>query len=84
MLCVTHLAQVAAFADQQVVVEKAEPRAGRGPWPRPLPVDGDARVRELSRMLAGVEESDHARRHAAELLASAHAAAGRPMTGTDA
>jgi len=37
-------------------------------------VDGDARVGELSRMLAGLGESDHARRHAAELLERAAAA----------
>jgi DNA repair protein RecN (Recombination protein N) len=79
VLCVTHLAQVAAFADQQVAVEKVElgSRAGRRTVARAAPVDGDARVRELSRMLAGVEESDHARRHAAELLASAEATVGR-------
>jgi len=80
VLCVTHLAQVAAFADQQVAVEKTEsgPKAGRRTVARAAAVEGDARVRELSRMLAGVEESDHARRHAAELLASAHAAVGKP------
>jgi DNA repair protein RecN (Recombination protein N) len=76
VLCVTHLAQVAAFADHQVAVEKAElgPNGGKRTVARAAPVDGDARVRELSRMLAGVEESDHARRHAAELLAAAHSA----------
>jgi DNA repair protein RecN (Recombination protein N) len=75
VLCVTHLAQVAAFADQQVAVEKVEQRSqgARRTVARAEGVEGDARVRELSRMLAGVEESDHARRHAAELLASAHA-----------
>jgi len=79
VLCVTHLAQVAAFADQQVAVEKAEsgPKAGRRTVARAAAVEGDARVRELSRMLAGVEESDHARRHAAELLASAEATVGK-------
>ncbi|MFA5882306.1 MAG: DNA repair protein RecN [Acidimicrobiia bacterium] len=70
VLCVTHLAQVGAFADRQVVVEKVE-HDGRTVASATL-VDGDARVRELSRMLAGVGESDHARRHAAELLAAAH------------
>jgi DNA repair ATPase RecN len=34
-------------------------------------VDGDERVAELSRMLAGVGESSHARRHAAELRETA-------------
>ena len=77
VVVVTHLAQVAAFADHQVAVEKVEQRAqgGRRTVARATGVEGDARVRELSRMLAGVEESDHARRHAAELLASAHATA---------
>jgi DNA repair protein RecN (Recombination protein N) len=69
VLCVTHLAQVAAFADRQVVVEKAE-RRGRTVATAGA-VEDEARVRELSRMLAGVGESDHARRHAAELLATA-------------
>ena len=82
VLCVTHLAQVAAFADTQVVVEKVVERqvvgrqvdeSTRGPRTiaRAAVVDGDARVAELSRMLAGVGESSHARRHAAELLDTA-------------
>ena len=75
VLCVTHLAQVAAFADRQVVVEKVD-QDGRTVTTA-APVDGDARVRELSRMLAGVGESDHARGHAAELLAAAHPGAPR-------
>ena len=79
MLCVTHLAQVAAFADHQIVVEKQE-HAGRT-IARACAVDGDARERELSRMLAGVGESDHARRHAAELLESAHARPTRARAG---
>ena len=70
VLCVTHLAQVAAFADRHVVVEKQD-RGGRT-VARATVVDGEERVRELSRMLAGVGESDHARNHAAELLATAH------------
>ena len=66
VLCVTHLAQVAAFADAQVVVEKRE-EAGRT-VAIARAVSGDERVNELSRMLAGVGESEHARSHAAELL----------------
>jgi DNA repair protein RecN (Recombination protein N) len=73
VLCVTHLAQVAAFADTQVVVEKAVV-GNRNTSERTVAsatvVDGEARVAELSRMLAGVGESSHARRHAAELLLS--------------
>jgi len=78
VLCVTHLAQVAAFADTQVVVEKAvvqKPANRTSGSERTVAsatiVDGDARVAELSRMLAGVGESSHARRHAAELLETA-------------
>ena len=77
VLCVTHLAQVAAFADTQVVVEKAvdeQPAAEQAPRTiarAAAVVDGDDRVAELSRMLAGVGDSDHARRHAGELLESA-------------
>ncbi len=69
VLCVTHLAQVAAFADAQVAVSKAE-TSGRTIARAELLLD-DARVGEISRMLAGVGESSHARRHAGELLANA-------------
>ena len=72
VLCVTHLAQVAAFADAQVAVSKAEVN-GRTVAQADLLLD-DARVGEISRMLAGVGESSHARRHAGELLANAHTA----------
>jgi DNA repair protein RecN (Recombination protein N) len=66
VLCVTHLAQVAAFADAQVVVEKRE--EGGRTVASATGVEGSERVTELSRMLAGVGESEHARSHAAELL----------------
>jgi DNA repair protein RecN (Recombination protein N) len=78
VLCVTHLAQVAAFAGTQVVVEKVVERGRAGAGERrertvatATVVDGDERVAELSRMLAGLGDSSHARRHAAELLATA-------------
>jgi DNA repair protein RecN (Recombination protein N) len=69
VLCVTHLAQVAAFADAQLSVRKEE-RGGRTTASAALLLD-DARVNELSRMLAGVGESAHAREHARELLSVA-------------
>jgi DNA repair protein RecN (Recombination protein N) len=71
VLCVTHLAQVAACARTQVVVRKGD-RDGRT-VARAEIVGGEQRVTELSRMLAGVESSDHARRHAEELLARSEA-----------
>jgi DNA repair protein RecN (Recombination protein N) len=69
VLCVTHLAQVAAFADAQLSVSK-EQRGARTTASAALLLD-DARVNELSRMLAGVGESAHAREHARELLSVA-------------
>ena len=71
VLCVTHLAQVAACARTQVVVRKGD-RDGRT-VARAEVVGGEQRVTELSRMLAGIESSDHARRHAEELLARTEA-----------
>jgi DNA repair protein RecN (Recombination protein N) len=41
-------------------------------------LDHDGRVRELSRMLAGLEDSEFGQAHAAELLAMAAEQAGRP------
>jgi DNA repair protein RecN (Recombination protein N) len=72
VLVVTHLAQVAAFADAQVAVSKAE-RDGRNITVA-RPVTGQARVVELSRMLSGQPDSRTARLHAAELLQAAHPA----------
>jgi DNA repair protein RecN (Recombination protein N) len=66
VLCVTHLAQVAAFADTHLSVTKEETK-GRTVACAHVLLD-DARVNEISRMLAGVEHSAHARRHARELL----------------
>ncbi len=71
VLVVTHLAQVAAYATTQVAVEKRE-RAGRTVADATV-VAGEARVAELSRMLAGLVDSSHARRHAEELLERASA-----------
>jgi DNA repair protein RecN (Recombination protein N) len=72
VLVVTHLAQVAAFADHQVAVSKREV-AGRTEAAA-HPVTGADRVRELSRMLSGLTDSGSARRHAEDLLAAARAA----------
>ena len=66
VLVVTHLAQVAAPADGQVAVVKAEVR-GRTVTTA-APVEGEDRVTELSRMLSGHPGSDAAREHARELL----------------
>ncbi len=67
VLCVTHLAQVAAQAGAQIHVRK-ETIEGRTIAEAELLLD-DSRVVELSRMLGGIGDSDHARSHALELLA---------------
>jgi DNA repair protein RecN (Recombination protein N) len=72
VLVVTHLPQVAAFADRHVVVAKAA--TGHVTSTEIDLVDGDARLRELSRMLGGLEDSTLAQDHAEELLATAAAA----------
>lgn len=69
VLVVTHLAQVAAFADAQVtVVKHSDDGHTRTRVER---VDGEARVTELARMLSGLATSPSAQRHARELLAGA-------------
>ena len=69
VLVVTHLAQVAAFADAQIVVRKAT-KGGRTVAAAGA-VTGDERVQELSRMLSGLADSGSANVHAGELLAAA-------------
>ena len=69
VLVVTHLPQVAAFADHQVAVAKRE-QDGRT-VAEARAVSGEERVVELSRMLSGQPASSTARDHAEELLATA-------------
>jgi DNA repair protein RecN (Recombination protein N) len=66
VLVVTHLAQVAAKADHQVTVHKQE--VGGRTVTTAAVVEGEERVKELSRMLSGHPDSDAARAHARELL----------------
>ena len=74
-MCSSDLAQVAACADNQIVVTKRTVRDRTIAMAEV--VTGDDRITELSRMLAGVGESEHARRHAAELLGATTPAGGR-------
>jgi DNA repair protein RecN (Recombination protein N) len=69
VIVVTHLPQVAAFADTHLVVEKASDGSVISSGITRL--DDESRVRELSRMLAGLEDSEFGRAHAGELLAAA-------------
>lgn len=66
VLAVTHLAQVAACADQHLLVSKRLQGAHTASGVQPI--DADTRVRELARMLGGNEQSAASLAHARELL----------------
>jgi DNA repair protein RecN (Recombination protein N) len=69
VLCVTHLPQIAAYADQHFRVEKRE-EDGRTATTVAALVRGD-RVREVARMLGGESVTDTSLRHALELITQA-------------
>ena len=64
VIVVTHLPQVAAYADIHLMVDTSGKNGASGV----RRLDGDDRVAELARMLAGLGDSDTARAHARELL----------------
>ena len=72
VIVVTHLAQVAAYADRHLVVRRTDD--GHITASGVVAVSGEERLRELARMMAGVEDSDVAIEHARELLAQTAAA----------
>jgi DNA repair protein RecN (Recombination protein N) len=69
---VTHLAQVAARAEQHMLVDKAA--KGGMTSAAVSTLTGDARVQEIARMLGGDPDSAKSRAHARELLAAAGSA----------
>jgi DNA repair protein RecN (Recombination protein N) len=71
VIVVTHLPQVAAYADTHLVVQKADD--GSVTRSGVTRLDDAGRVTELSRMLAGLEDSAFGRAHAGELLSAAAA-----------
>jgi DNA repair protein RecN (Recombination protein N) len=75
VLVVTHLPQVAAFADAQVALTKHDDGTTTSMAADVL--GPEARVRELARMLSGLADSDTGHDHAEELLATAAAERGR-------
>jgi DNA repair protein RecN (Recombination protein N) len=72
VIVVTHLAQVAAFADRHLVVDKTSGGGLTRSGVRVL--DEKERVVELARMLAGMDSTDTGRAHAEELLSAVDAA----------
>jgi DNA repair protein RecN (Recombination protein N) len=67
VIVVTHLPQVAAWADSHFVVQKNSD--GLVSQSDVQKVEGEQRIQEIARMLAGLEGSSSAREHATELLA---------------
>jgi DNA repair protein RecN (Recombination protein N) len=71
VIVVTHLPQVAAFADRQLLVRKESDGSITSSGVTVL--NEAERRRELARMLSGLEDSESGQAHADELLATAHA-----------
>jgi DNA repair protein RecN (Recombination protein N) len=68
VLCVTHLPQIAAFADQHLAVEKHEQDGRTRTQIRTL--DDRARTREVARMLSGAKVTDTSLEHASQMIAA--------------
>jgi DNA repair protein RecN (Recombination protein N) len=68
VLCVTHLPQIAAFADQHLAVEKREDHGRTRTQIRVL--DDRARTHEVARMVSGAKVTDTSLQHAAQMIAS--------------
>ena len=67
ILCITHLASIAVYADNQLKVSKGlDAEAVRTAV---VPVTGESRIAEIARMLSGDSESMESREHARSLLA---------------
>ena len=66
VLCVTHLPQIASFADQHYLIEKKE-SAGRTKTSVRL-LDADERTREIARMISGAKLTDTSLKHAEQML----------------
>jgi len=67
VLLVTHLPQIASFADRHIKVSKSV--EGKRTKTHYAAIEGEARVRELAEMMAGEKKSEVATKHARELLA---------------
>jgi DNA repair protein RecN (Recombination protein N) len=66
VLCVTHLPQIASFADQHYLIEKKESGGRTSTSVRQL--DAQERTRELARMISGAKLTDASIKHAEQML----------------
>lgn len=71
VICVTHLAQIAALSDQQYLVEKTVDGDRTGSTVRMLSEEG--RIDEIARMVGGADEGESGRTHAKNMLEAANA-----------
>jgi DNA repair protein RecN (Recombination protein N) len=69
VICITHLPQIAAFADQHFLIEKGE-RGGRT-HTGVRRMKREERVEEIARMLSGANLTETSLRHAEQMLSSA-------------
>jgi DNA repair protein RecN (Recombination protein N) len=66
VLCVTHLPQIATFADHHFVIEKRE--TGGRATTRVREITGEERTEEVARMLSGAKLTETSRRHAEQMI----------------
>lgn len=66
VLCITHLPQIASFADHHLLIEKRESAGRTRTSVRAL--SGDERTEEIARMLSGAKLTDTSRKHAEQML----------------
>ncbi|MBX3021737.1 MAG: DNA repair protein RecN [Bdellovibrionales bacterium] len=70
LICVTHLPQVASFADQHFLIEKTQ--RGGGMRMSVVGLTKDQRVKEIARLISGEKISQTSLEHARQLLAESH------------
>ena len=66
VLCITHLASIAVYADNQIKIQKGA--SGTGTSTSVFRIDGDNRIKEIARMLSGDSDSQESLEHAAAML----------------
>ena len=69
VLCVTHLAQIAAFADNHFLISKSE--SDNKTYTKVESLDNDGRIHELARIIGGIEQSQLSLDTAAEMIENA-------------
>lgn len=71
LICVTHLPQVASFADQHFLIDKKPQKSG-GVRMSVVELTKDEKIREIARLISGEKISQTSLEHARQLLAESH------------